>query len=462
MVDSNNTAAPPYLRNRYNSRVREDLNRSYQSPRIPPTDENEQGTELQPMGLPLPPPPVRSGSGTRPSLPRERFSSVAGGGDPRANWSTSPLDRTELAQVFNQIGTALEHVSYAICGVGALVDHGFTARQVSRLSILCSAHAKDNVRGWLAASGLDTYADSVGVPAGEKVCRVRIKYLDEGFERLERVRSRISDAWVLGLASQLDHAAAGYVDNLRKKEKREQKGKDVGRGTSDDDEKSRELQALETIAGDIFWALDKAARTNYVLHPALLPTLLSQEFWIPFTSRYVDARPEFARAGIDVAAVLSQHSAEQAVKEHEDMLRSYGVEPHAGDIDVSPDDAGIITQQPRMFDGMHTLQSGRGIYTAGGDEPSVRSVRSAPSISGAEDSKRSSASVSGSASGSVDSKTKSKKGKSGLFGLGRSSKSSRSSEDGYSGAESAEGAAKKKKGSFSRKLGLKRNLSTWQ
>lgn len=240
------------------------------------------------------------------------------------------------------------------------MDHGFTGRRVARVSILCSAHAKDNVRAWLAASGYDAFADSVGVPvkgsgrgsgsgSGRgKVCRVRIKYLDDGFERLEKVRSRVSGAWVLGLASQLDHAAAGYVDYLRRR------GGSGGDDDEEEEDKRKTDLALETIAGDIFWILDRAARTNHILEPRLLPTLLGQEFWTPFTDRYVNARPEIARAGIDVAAVLSTHRAEQAVREHDDMLRSYGVDPHAELVSITAD--GVVTQQPRGFEGMHTLR----------------------------------------------------------------------------------------------------------
>ncbi|KAI0105951.1 hypothetical protein F4814DRAFT_455601 [Daldinia grandis] len=359
MSTSTTPATPTYLRNRYNAQVRDNLDHR-QRPLHPPASlDNEQpGIPLQqtrsaPAG---PQPPLPAHTPPRPGLLRQRFPTTANGEDPRASWSTSSLDAAELAQVFNTIAAALEHVSYAICGLGALVDHGFTARRVSRVSILCSVHAKDNVRAWLAASGYDAYADSVGVPVvgrggggwGRKVCRVRIKYLDDGFERLEKVRSRVSGAWVLGLASQLDHAAAGYVDYLR----RGRRSGDAN-DANDDDKKKADL-ALETISGDIFWVLDKAARTKHVLEPRLLPTLLGRDFWAPFTDRYVNARPELARAGIDVAAVLATHRAEQAVREHDDMLRSYGVDPAAEVVGVAED--GVVTQQPRGFGGMHALQ----------------------------------------------------------------------------------------------------------
>ncbi|OTA68452.1 hypothetical protein K449DRAFT_308691, partial [Hypoxylon sp. EC38] len=197
-------------------------------------------------------------------------------------------------ELFETIHNTLAHVPYVICGLAALVDHGFTARRVSRVSLLCPAYAKDNVRAWLAARGYDTFADSVGIPIvdGAVVARVRIKYTDEGFDGLERVRSSVSPAWVLGLASQIDHAAAGYVDHWRKLQKLRDEG---------DGEDQRKIEsAMQTIARDIFWCLDKAARTKHWLDPSLLRTLLGEEFWAPFTERHEDARTEMARAGIDV------------------------------------------------------------------------------------------------------------------------------------------------------------------
>ncbi|KAI1479348.1 hypothetical protein F4774DRAFT_410099 [Daldinia eschscholtzii] len=386
-----------YLRGRYNSQVRQNLDRNNnnnnhrQQPLHIPLRVENNGITLS--NLPRPPPaahPLHRGRGASP----RRFPTTAtagirsgSGGDPRAGWSTTSLDEAELVRMFETIAGALEHVPYAICGLGALVDHGFAARRVTRVSILCAAHARDIVRAWLAASGYDAYADSVGVPIpgsgsgsggenehggnGNRVCRVRIKYLDEGFERLERVRSRLSNAWVLGLASQLDHAAAGYVDHMRKKERRGQKQKQKQKGkevvasniresADEEDDRRKDEQALETIAGDVFWVLDKAARTKHVLEPRLLPTLLSREFWVPFTSRYVNARPEMARVGIDVASVLAHHRAEQVLEEHVDMLRSYGMDPN---YDVDTAGTGIITQQPRPFEGIHASQTGKTLYT---------------------------------------------------------------------------------------------------
>lgn len=302
----------------------------------------------------------------------ERRFPVNNANDPRENWSKAVLDAPQLAELFDTIHEILAHVPYVVCGLAALVDHGFTARRVSRVSLLCPAYAKDNVRAWLAARGYDTFADSVGIPIadGAVMCRVRIKYTDEGFEALERVRSSVSQAWVLGLASQIDHAAAGYVDHWRRLRKLEE-----GEGEGESGEEQGKIEkAMQTIARDIFWCLDKAARSRHWLNPELLPTLLGEEFWTQFTVRHEDARTEMARAGIDVAAVLSRHRAEEAIQDHNDMLKQYGVE---GD--------NVITRQPSPFEGMQTLAHIRSIYSLkqsrGSDTAAVEDLSIPPVVS---------------------------------------------------------------------------------
>ncbi|XXH06030.1 hypothetical protein Hte_012475 [Hypoxylon texense] len=258
--------------------------------------------------------------------------------DARGHWATSPLSIKELIELFTTIHQTLAHVPYAICGLGALVDHGFAKRRVTQLSLLCPSYAKDNVRAWLASRGFDTFGDSVGVPVGQgrdadgrrRTRRVRIKYLDEGFDRLQRVRSSLTEAWILGLASQLDHAAAGYVDHYRRllqqQQQQQQQHLEAGGRSSEETQAGLDAteRALRTIARDVFFCLDKAARTRQRLDPGLLPSLLSEAFWAPFTARHAEARPEMARAGIDVAGVLARHRDERAILEHEEMLRRFG------------------------------------------------------------------------------------------------------------------------------------------
>ncbi|KAI1397211.1 hypothetical protein F4819DRAFT_503582 [Hypoxylon fuscum] len=275
-------------------------------------------------------------------------------GDPRERWTSTTLSNAQLVELLSAVHATLEHVPYAICGLGALVSHGHTTRQVNKVTILCPQYAKDNVRAWLAARGYEAFADSIGIPLGpaRQVRRVRIKYLADGFEKMERVRAPASAAWILGLASQLDHAAAGFVDHCRKLQ-RLRSG-----GGARDKELDHSERALKTIAGDVFWCLDKAARTRYTLRPWLMPTLLGEEFWVPFTARNENARTEMARAGIDVAAVLADHRAKEAMREHEALLKGYGV-----GIDDEESGEGVVKDQPGPFEGMRTLANSKSLWT---------------------------------------------------------------------------------------------------
>ncbi|KAI2620437.1 hypothetical protein GGR54DRAFT_98447 [Hypoxylon sp. NC1633] len=365
-------------------------------------------------------------------LRAERQRSPTGSGhtnDQRNSWSTANLTQTQLAAVFDTLHEILEHVPYAICGLGALVDHGFATRRVSRVSIVSPAYAKDNVRAWLATRGFVGRGDSVGIPfpadpsadagagvdgveggvRGEgQVCRVRIKYLDEGFEKLERTRSSMSSAIILGLASQLDHAAAGFVERYRVLKKLQAKSQDLqpdgdegdrnsygnidssmngdsnGR-TSSKDKKIKntdpetEEKALRAIAKDIFFLLDKAVRTRHRLEPRLLPTLLGEEFWTPFTERYDEARPELARAGVDVAGVLARHRDLAAVREHEDMLRQYGVLDRDGSVGVGEEAEQQQGQGP--FDKMRSLAHQASVYTLKPDGDSILGLGELDNIS---------------------------------------------------------------------------------
>ncbi|KAI1414997.1 hypothetical protein F5Y13DRAFT_197007 [Hypoxylon sp. FL1857] len=305
--------------------------------------------------------PLRSG------MERQRFP-VNSGKDPREGWSKTVLNAPQLKELFETIQTTLAHVPYVICGLAALVDHGFTERRVRSVSLLCPAYAKDNVRAWLAARGYQTYADSVGISiaGGSITCRVRIKYTDEGFEGLERVRSSVSMAWILGLASQVDHAAAGYVDNWRRLQKLK-----VEEGTETSEAQGKIEQAMRAIARDIFWCLDKAVRTRHRLDPRLMPTLLGEEFWTQFTERHDNARTEMARAGIDVAAVLARQSAEAAIRDHNAMLKQYGVEEG---------DGGVTRNQPSPFEGMQTLARKKSVYTLKQGRESTDNDPAGPSV----------------------------------------------------------------------------------
>ncbi|KAI0014882.1 hypothetical protein F4780DRAFT_788082 [Xylariomycetidae sp. FL0641] len=293
------------------------------------------------------PPRIR----TTGRFPTTTTAAGAGAGAPR--WATSNMTRAELAELFDVLHALLEQtgsgVPYAVCGLGALLDHGCAARRASKVSILCPAHSRHNVGAWAAAHGYERYADSIGLPLrGGAVRRVRVKYLDAAaFDALQVQRSGISAAAVLGLASTLDHVAAGWLER-------------AGRGDDDDDDGGSNERALRTIADDVFWCLRHAAQHRVPLPERYLPTFLGEAFWAGFTAAHPHARPEVARAGVDVARVLARHRDAAALREHDAMLRQFGLR---GDVPA---------ERPGAFEGLRDLANSRSVYTLRGDRDSAR------------------------------------------------------------------------------------------
>lgn len=291
--------------------------------------------------------------------------------DSGSQWLETNMTREELKELFNLVHETLEHVPYAICGLAALIDHGLTRRQATRISIICPQECKNNVKTWAVTQGHKAYIDSIGVSMRDGTTRrVRIKYVDYGFEGLERVRSNISNATILSVASQLDNVAAGYLENTARGDER----------------------ALAIIAQDIFFALDLLASRRAHINPRFLPTFLGEKFSVDFTGQYAEARPEMARAGIDVRAVLEKHRTALALREHNAMLAQYGM---GGD---------AVPAQSGQFEGIRDLRNSTSVYTLEdrnfGAEPGVsdltgqhannNSSRTGPSLRSSKPSPKSS------------------------------------------------------------------------
>ncbi|KAI1164605.1 hypothetical protein F5B18DRAFT_670692 [Nemania serpens] len=302
----------------YNARVRANIG----LPPAPAVTDHYQPHPAIGLGITITTPPGQ------PQVKKVRFQTTD-----TTKWSTTNMDRAELEELFNLIHQTLEHMPYAICGLGAIIDHGFPGRKAKSISILCPRECRHNVQAWMATRGYEMASDSVGFPMRDgAIRRVRIKYLQQGFEKLERARSSFSNATVLSVASQLDQVAAGHLDNRRRGDER----------------------ALKIVASDVFFLLDLLAGRRGregVVDPRLLPTFLAEDFFADFTARHVDARPEMARAGIDVAAVLARHNAASALREHDEMLGQYGMR---GD---------TVRRETGQFEGIRDLKDRKSVYT---------------------------------------------------------------------------------------------------
>ncbi|RYO85059.1 hypothetical protein DL766_005572 [Monosporascus sp. MC13-8B] len=308
--------------------------------------------------------PPRSTPGARgrfPTNPNNRATATGTGSKPV--WADTPMETAQLVELFGKLVT-LEHIPYALCGRAALVDHGLSTRKAKQVSILVPACSKEVVTGWAKSSGWVVSEGAkgvfVGIPLGwgGDIRQLRVKDLEDGrFERLERVRSRLSSAaWVLSLTSQLDHLCAAWLDHLKQGQaatatKSNNNNSNTANGSTTS-KNSHEMQ-LQEIARDIFWTLGEMARSRTRSDPRFLPTLQGEDFFAAFTERYPKARVEMARAGVDVAAVLAGLRVRRALREHNEMLARYGAQPLVGEGDaaVAP------------FEGMRDLNHSKSVYT---------------------------------------------------------------------------------------------------
>lgn len=258
-------------------------------------------------------------------------------------WETSRLAKHELSDMYNEVHRTMGHIPYVVSGVGALIDHGFQGRTANKVTIIVPEESRGVVRAWAAASGshdVGAGSDSVGVrmPDGT-LRRVRVRWVSgAAFPKLEIVQSSLSDARVLGLASQIDQISTVWLQYRERL---------AAPALTTQRERERLEREMNTMVGDIFWCLRRAAETKTQLRPEFLRLFLSQKVWAPFTEAHEDARFEAQRAGIDVAAVLQDHRQRSEVRDHNALLREFGLEEGVG--------GDVVTEQPGPFEGMRGL-----------------------------------------------------------------------------------------------------------
>ncbi|ORY57827.1 uncharacterized protein BCR38DRAFT_489821 [Pseudomassariella vexata] len=271
----------------------------------------------------------------------------------KKTWCTESLSEEGLAELFGRIHRHFGHIRYAICGLSCMIDHGFQGRAVAVSSILCPVESKDVIKSWAASWGCDTQRtpqDSIFITMKDgSVRRVRVKYLEHGFERLQLQESRISSATVLSLASQIEYFTEALIKH--------------GPNTPDKHHRNTAQGSLS----DVMWCLRHAADTRAALHPSYMESFLSDPFFTLFTDAHEDAKFEMQRAGIDVASVLASIRQAADIREHAELLRSAGVSPAA--------DALAPVQQPRMFHGTNRLGDEKPTPVAG-KKDSIYTLRS--------------------------------------------------------------------------------------
>lgn len=238
----------------------------------------------------------------RPSMaPRDQRRTSA----PRPSPTTERMDQAILVEVLETLEKALSHTPYAVCGLAAMAVWGFAGRFPSHVSITCPSYSKEAIKCWAGVHGMVLYPDdpnSFGLTSADgKTRRVRIKFLDRGFESLQVVAgppggyagtqgtALATSARILSLTSLLDLMARGYVS--------------IGCVDARPASESA-LFARRAFAQDIFWVLSRIADGGFIeegaqpLNECLVPGVVDNRFWSPFTTTYPGAVQAFARAGL--------------------------------------------------------------------------------------------------------------------------------------------------------------------
>ncbi|KAI0151582.1 hypothetical protein GGR57DRAFT_176466 [Xylariaceae sp. FL1272] len=313
-------ASPDYRVGRYNAQLRRNLGLPERDIELPPSIQQYAPSER--MTATRDPSPGRS-------QPQPRIPMAVNTGE-APNFTLTFMYSAELRELFTLMHEVLEHIPYAICGLGALIDqYQFTRRNAKQISIICPSHSKDNVMNWAQTRGCVSFGNSIGFKMSSGAIRkVRVKYVDD-FSTLQLSKSMISSAKVLSKTSTLDHIAAGWLDNYKRK-----------------DEK-----ALKTIANDIFYCLDYVVKTRSKLDEEYLHTFLGSTFFLAFTEAHPRVRVEMARASIDIAGVLARLRNNASLREHDEMLKQFGLE---GD---------IAMERPGAFENVRDLSQSKSVYT---------------------------------------------------------------------------------------------------
>ncbi|KAG9258208.1 uncharacterized protein F5Z01DRAFT_670858 [Emericellopsis atlantica] len=190
----------------------------------------------------------------------------------------------ELQVVVELVGTiarVFSHIPYAVVGLAAMVCHGLPGAKPSRIVLACPGHAKDVVRGWAIAQGLRSgHAPNLFsvMSSDGKMRVVEIGYIECGFEALAITHMGADQAKVLSLATIANLIATAYVRELTIA--------------------TINHHRQDTHANDLRWVLCAMIERGERLSYPLVGSVMTLEFWVPFTTAYPDTVGLFADAGL--------------------------------------------------------------------------------------------------------------------------------------------------------------------
>ncbi|KAI9899097.1 hypothetical protein N3K66_005558 [Trichothecium roseum] len=203
--------------------------------------------------------------------------------------AAEPMNAAEVDEVISYIGRTFHHVPYAICGLSAMVHHGFRERRPTNVSVVCPEYASAPIDAWASSSGMTRLT---GVPGSHygviltdgSVRRVRFKFMRRGFEALEygQAGPGAGHARVLSLPALAERIASSYVRELVTASPAKQ----------------------EVFALDMAWCLRgivaRGGAAPHVFAERNVGSVVSKGFWFPFLLSFPGIEGLFAEAGLRV------------------------------------------------------------------------------------------------------------------------------------------------------------------
>lgn len=253
------------------------------SPRASQHPASDPGVRSNSFPTPLSP---RRGNYRQEQQQQQQDAAVAQQGPSAAE----PMNAAEVDEVISYIGRTFHHVPYAICGLSAMVHHGFRERRPTSVSVVCPEYASAPIDAWASSSGMIRVAGAApgshyGVTLTDgSVRRVRFEFMRRGFEALEHGQAGpgAGRARVLSLPALAERIAASYVRELVTAPPAKQ----------------------EVFALDMAWCLRAIAARGgaapHVFAESNVGSVVSKGFWFPFLLSFPGIEVLFADAGLRV------------------------------------------------------------------------------------------------------------------------------------------------------------------
>lgn len=179
------------------------------------------------------------------------------------------MNNLAVYEVMVEIARRFGHMSYAVCGLGAMVYYGYPTTAM-HVSIICPMESKSALGCWAIAQQIHPRGSKNvwSVRTSNGMSRsMRVRFLNDVFQEAHIVKVPGCAAAVLSLPGLIDEIARSYVRDLPKSTP----------------------EHLEELAKRMCWTLGQILDRNEQQHwitAERVPNVLREEFWLPFSLAY--------------------------------------------------------------------------------------------------------------------------------------------------------------------------------